>query len=318
VTDVNPASKQVEMLVENMERAIIGKTEVVRLVVVCLLAEGHLLIEDVPGVAKTSIARALAASLDASWNRIQFTPDLLPTDVTGVNVYNQRSGDFEFRSGAVFANVVVADEINRASPKTQSALLEVMEERRVTVDAEGHDVPRPFMVVATQNPVEMDGTYALPEAQLDRFLMRISVGYPDPDAERRILEGHKDVNLVERLQPVLTSRQVQRLITATMDIRIDPSLNDYVVAIANETRRHPSIVLGASPRASLALVRAGRAHALVQGRSYLTPGDIKAIAPYVLAHRMIVTADSQIQGESAGDLVRELLDSVPVPQPAGR
>jgi MoxR-like ATPase len=301
----------------NIERVIRGKPEVVQLAVTCLLAEGHLLIEDVPGTGKTSLARALAASIDGSWRRIQFTPDLLPSDVTGSMIFSQASSAFEFHPGGVFANIVLADEINRASPKTQSALLEVMEEHRVTVDSNPYDVPRPFMVVATQNPVEMDGTYRLPEAQLDRFLMRIGVGYPDAVSEREILNGYHDGQAIDALQPVLTTGQVGQLIAAASEVEVAEPIQDYIVSVAAATREVPEIRLGASPRGSVALLRAARARALVDGRRYVIPEDVKALAPAVLAHRLILEPDAELGGATAAGQVDQVLAAIPVPRVVG-
>jgi MoxR-like ATPase len=309
-------SKDFERLVTNMELAIKGKTEVIQLVLACFLAEGHLLIEDVPGVGKTSVARALAASIDGQWRRIQFTPDLLPSDVTGVTIYNQPNHRFEFHPGGVFANIVLADEINRASPKTQSALLEVMEEHRVTVDAKPYDVPRPFIVVATQNPIEMDGTYRLPEAQLDRFLMRISVGYPDADAERTILGGHHQGSMVDHLRPVLTLDRVQAMIAQVAEVHVSEPLADYIIAITAATRTLSEARLGASPRGSIALMRAARAWAAGAGRNFVVPEDIKALASCVLAHRLILQPEAELRGTTAAELIDRVLATVPVPHAA--
>jgi MoxR-like ATPase len=301
---------------ENVELVIHGKGEVVRLALVCLLAEGHLLVEDVPGVGKTSLARALASSIGASWHRVQFTPDLLPSDVTGVSIYNQASGAFEFKHGPVFANIVLADEINRASPKTQSALLEVMEEHTVTVDGRPHPVPRPFMVVATQNPVDMDGTYALPEAQLDRFLIRISVGYPDPRAEADILRSHHAGTGSGSVASVVDSDHVRAMIAVTNQVHVADSLHDYIVRLAGATRGRPEVRLGASPRGSLALLRAGRASAAAQGRGYLLPEDVRALAVPVLAHRLILTPEAEVRGVTAAQVVEHVLAEQPVPRTA--
>jgi MoxR-like ATPase len=303
-----------ERLVDSLERVIRGKRAVLEHVVICLIAEGHLLIEDVPGVGKTSIARSLAASIQGSWRRIQFTPDLLPSDVTGITIYNQTSHEFEFHPGGVFANVVVADEINRASPKTQSALLEVMEERRVTVDAHPYAVPRPFMVIATQNPIEMDGTYRLPEAQLDRFLMRLSVGYPDARSEREIMNGYQDGAAIDALAPVLSTERISDMIAAAGEIYVADELQDYIVQLAATTRDTDDVRLGASPRGSLALIRAARARALADGRNYVVPEDIKALAVNVLAHRIIVEPEAELRGVSSTDVVSQVLAAVPVPQ----
>jgi MoxR-like ATPase len=304
-------------LVENIEQVIQGKDEVVRLALVCLCAEGHLLLEDVPGTGKTSLAKAMAVSLDATWKRIQFTPDLLPSDVTGVSIYSQVSGEFEFKPGAVFANIVVGDEINRASPKTQSALLEVMEEHRVTVDAVSHPVPRPFMVVATQNPIDMDGTYQLPEAQLDRFLMKVSVGYPDHEAEVDMLNARQSGSPLDRVTPAMTGNEARTMIAIANEVHVAPAVKSYIVSLCAATRAHPSLRLGASPRASLALMRATGAHAASQGRSYATPEDVKALAHPVLAHRLILTPEAELHGSDVGRVLQELLDSVPIPRTVG-
>jgi MoxR-like ATPase len=303
-----------ETLQRNVEVAIRGKPEVVRLALTCLLAEGHLLIEDVPGVGKTSLAQAMAASIDATWHRIQFTPDLLPSDVTGVTIYNQATRQFEFRPGAVFAHLIVADEINRASPKTQSALLEVMQERRVTVDAQGYPVPRPFMVIATQNPVEMDGTYPLPEAQIDRFLMRIQVGYPDKQSELDILRSQGRGPVVDDLRPVVSATEVKDMIAAVAEVFIAPAVLDYLVEVVAATRSFSGVRLGASPRASLALQRAARAWASIEGREYVIPEDVKALAPSVLAHRLVFTPEAELEGRTKLGAIEQVLDSVPVPR----
>jgi MoxR-like ATPase len=301
---------------ENVELSVHGKADVVRLALVCLLAEGHLLVEDVPGVGKTTLARALSTSIGASWQRIQFTPDLLPSDVTGVSIYNQATGAFEYKPGPVFANVVLADEINRASPKTQSALLEVMEEHTVTVDGHPHAVPRPFMVVATQNPVDMDGTYALPEAQLDRFLIRISVGYPDPRAEVDILRSHHAGGLHDQVGTVVDNDHVRAMITVTNQVHVADSVHDYIVRLVAATRHRHDVRLGASPRGSLALLRAGRASAAAQGRGYLLPEDVQALAVPVLAHRLILTPEAEVRGVVASQVVEQVLAEQPVPRTA--
>ncbi len=303
-----------QSLVDNVELVLRGKTEVVSLALTCLFAGGHLLIEDVPGLGKTSLARCIAASLDASCHRIQFTPDLLPSDVTGVTVYRQGSNKFTFHPGPVFAHVVVADEVNRASPKTQSALLEVMEEGRVTVDGEPHPVPWPFFVVATQNPVDMDGTYALPEAQLDRFLMRIGMGYPDRAAEVAILRTRQSGLRVEDLSPVLSTAEMASLIATTTQIHVSDTLHEYVVDVVAATRSLARLRLGASPRGSIALLRAAQVRAAAAGRTFVTPDDVKALAVPVLAHRLIPTADSELRGYGGSDAIREVLAAVPVPQ----
>ncbi len=306
--------QRADALRHNVEQAVRGKSEQVRLAVVCLLAEGHLLVEDVPGVGKTSLARALAASVDGSWHRIQFTPDLLPSDVTGVTIYNQASQDFRFHPGPIFANLVIGDEINRASPRTQSALLEVMDERRVTVDGEPHPVPRPFMVIATQNPIDMDGTYPLPEAQLDRFLMRISLGYPDHDAEVDILDSQRLGSVVDHLTSVTTADEVGAMIRLATGVHVSAEVQSYIVRIATELRENTAVRLAVSPRASLALMRAAQVTAAMDGRSYVIPEDVKALAPSVLAHRLILAPDTQLRGRTAIDLVGEALDAVSAPR----
>ena len=297
----------------NIEIVIQGKPEVVELALVCLLAEGHLLIEDVPGVGKTSLAKALAASIDSSWKRVQFTPDLLPSDVVGVTVWNRGRDVFEFRPGPVFANIVLGDEINRASPKTQSALLEAMEERQVTVDGTTYPLAHPFMVIATQNPIEHEGTYPLPESQLDRFLMRLSVGYPSRQYELEILDTHASGGTLSEVHPVATADQIQSLVDAVKAIHVAPALKHYLVDLADATRRHPNVALGMSPRATLALQRAARARAAAAGRTYIIPDDIKALADPVLSHRLVLSSDAQLQGINAGKVVADVLGAVPVP-----
>jgi len=313
---MNPeqARQLLQRIQESVELALQGKPEVIRLALTCLVAEGHLLLEDVPGVGKTTLARAIARSLDATSGRIQFTPDLLPSDITGVSVYNQGTGQFDFHPGGIFANIVVADEINRASPKTQAALLEVMEERRVTVDATTRDVPRPFLVIATQNPVDMDGTYPLPEAQLDRFLLRADIGYPTLDAEVEILTAQARGSVADSLQPVASVKDLRALTVAALDVHVAPLLQRYLVEVVAATRSMPGVLLGASPRASLALLRACRAWALIHGRSYIVPEDVKVLAVPVLAHRLVLTPEAELQGRTQGQLVEQLLRSVAVPQ----
>jgi MoxR-like ATPase len=306
-----------DALLANVEHVIQGKQEPVRLALVCLFAEGHLLIEDVPGVGKTSMAKAVARSIDGTWSRIQFTPDLLPSDVTGVSVWNRVENEFEFRPGGVFADVVLADEINRASPKTQSALLEAMEERQVTVDTHTYGLPRPFMVIATQNPIELEGTYPLPEAQLDRFLMRIQMGYPSHDAERAILETHGSHASVEELSPVTSAAEVVAAARAVADVHVAENLKSYIVDLVTATRSHRDLALGVSPRGALALQRAARALAASVGRDYVVPDDVKRLAVAVLEHRLLLAPDAQLRGAAPGDVVRELLASVPVPGATG-
>ena len=297
----------------NIELVLRGKHDEIRLALVALLAEGHLLIEDVPGVGKTMLAKAIARSIDCSFRRIQFTPDMLPTDITGVNVFNQEHGDFEFRPGAVFANIVLGDEINRASPKTQSALLECMEERQVTIDAETRPLGAPFMVIATQNPVEHEGTYPLPEAQLDRFMLRLSIGYPDHDVEAEILESHATGKPLDDISSVTDAQGISDMIRAVQAVHVAPALRRYIVGLVEATRRHPDVYLGASPRASIMLLRASRALAAASGRDYVVPDDVKALVVPGLAHRVIVTADTAMSGRTSSTVLRDLLDLVEVP-----
>jgi MoxR-like ATPase len=302
-----------EAIVDNIERVIEGKPAIVRLALAVLLAEGHLLIEDVPGVGKTKLAKALARSIDCSVRRIQFTPDLLPSDVTGVSVYNQETRDFEFKPGAVFANLVVGDEINRASPKTQSALLECMEERQVTVDGTTFRLQRPFMVIATQNPIEMEGTYPLPEAQRDRFTARIAMGYPSADAELTMLDLHGAGDPLDELSPVSDADTIRRLIATVRRVHVSEALKQYAVDIVATTRQSPDLRLGASPRAGLQLLRTARAVAALEGRDYVTPDDLQALVVPVLAHRVIPTPEAQLARRTTDAIVADLVRRIPVP-----
>ena len=305
-------------LTANVGHAIKGKGPVIHLLCLALVADGHVLVEDVPGVGKTSLAKALARSVDGRFGRVQFTPDLLPTDVTGVSVWNRADSAFEFRPGPVFSNIVLADEINRASPKTQSALLESMAERQVTIDGVTHELASPFMVIATQNPIEHEGTYALPEAQLDRFLMRLEIGYPDRAAELEILDSHPDRREpADLLQPVLTAAQVAEMSDSLEQVYLAPALQAYLLDLAEATRRHPALSLGLSPRGVLALQRVVRAHAASEGRAYATPDDVKRLAGHVIPHRLLVTPESRMRGARPADVVTEILDGVPVPRPGG-
>lgn len=298
---------------DNMQYVIRGKQEVIEQTLLCLLAGGHLLVEDVPGVGKTLLAKALGASIGAQIGRIQFTPDLLPADVTGVSIWNRNTAEFEFRPGPVFTELVLADEINRASPKTQSALLEAMAEAQVTVDGITHPLSNPFMVLATQNPIEQEGTYPLPEAQLDRFLMKISMGYPARGDELLILQTHETDGLVDRLQPVANLQDILAMTKMVSSVQIAPELRNYLIDLAEATRRHPAVALGISPRGTLSLQRVARARAAALGRVYVTDDDIKAIANQVVAHRMILRPEAILQGTSPQSIVADVLRNVPVP-----
>jgi MoxR-like ATPase len=306
------ARSVVEDVARSVERVISGKPEAVRLSLVALLAEGHLLIEDVPGVGKTMLAKALARSIDCSMRRIQFTPDLLPGDVTGVSVFDQRTSTFEFRPGAVFANIVLGDEINRASPKTQSALLEAMEEQQVTVDGHTYPLPQPFMVIATQNPVEMEGTYALPEAQRDRFLMQISLGYPDRGAEIAMLDSHEARDPLTEVTPVTDAAMLRHLRQVTRSLHASDAIKRYVVDIVAATRREPMLRLGASPRSSVHLLQASKALALMKGRNHVLPDDVQALATSVLSHRVLLSTEAHLDRRSATAVVDEVVARIPV------
>ena len=301
-------------ITSNIERVIEGKPDVVRLSLVVLLAEGHLLIEDVPGVGKTMLAKSLARSIDCSVRRIQFTPDLLPSDVTGVSIFDQESREFEFKPGAVFANIVVGDEINRASPKTQSALLEAMEERQVSVDGVTYVLETPFMVIATQNPIEMEGTYPLPEAQRDRFTARVSMGYPSVAAEIEMLEVHGDAEPLDDLEPVADALEVRKLIEVVRAVHVSEDVRAYVVALVGGTRASDDLRLGASPRAGLQLVRAAKAHAALDGRDFVLPDDVQDLAVPVLAHRLLATPEAQVSQRTPEAVVTDLLDRTALPE----
>ncbi|HIC94450.1 MAG TPA: MoxR family ATPase [Anaerolineae bacterium] len=302
-----------ERIVDNVEKVIIGKRGEIQLTVIALLCQGHLLIEDVPGVGKTMLARALAKSIGCTFKRIQFTPDMLPSDVTGVSVFNQKTREFEFRPGPIMAQIVLTDEINRATPKTQSALLEAMQERQVTVDGVTYPIPEPFLVLATQNPIEYEGTFPLPEAQLDRFMLRISLGYPSPEEEIAILDSQQYVHPIETIGQVVDAQELLEAQEKVKEVYVDPLIKEYIVDLVNATRKHPDIYLGASPRGSLALYKAGRARAAILGRDYVIPDDIKALAVAALAHRLIVSPSARIKEIDAKTVVREILESVPVP-----
>jgi MoxR-like ATPase len=316
--DLDDLGETAGRIIAAVDSVIEGKGEVVRTAVTVLLADGHLLIEDVPGVGKTLLAKALAKAIDSSVRRIQFTPDLLPSDITGVSVFHQETRDFEFKPGAIFANVVVGDEINRASPKTQSALLECMEERQVTVDGTTYLLESPFIVIATQNPIEMEGTYPLPEAQRDRFMARVSMGYPSPAAELDMLGSHTAHSPLDDLRPVATADDVRRLMATVRGVYLSDSVKQYAVDLSTATRRSPELRLGASPRATLQLMRAARAQAALAGRDHVLPDDVQDLAVSVLAHRLLPTADSQLARRSTADIVADLLARVRVPGAVAR
>ena len=302
-----------ERILANVEKVIVGKAAEVRLAVICLLCQGHLLIEDVPGVGKTTLARSLAKSTGCTFKRIQFTPDILPSDVTGVSVYNQRSSDFEFRPGPIMAQIVLADEINRATPKTQSALLEAMEERQTTVDGTTYKLPQPFMVMATQNPIEYEGTFPLPEAQLDRFLMRVHLGYPSNTDEVLMMDNQQTSHPIDAIEQVTDAAEILGVQTAVKEIYVDPLIKQYIVALVDTTRQHEAVYLGASPRGSLALYRTSQARALLDGRDFVIPDDVKELAYTTLGHRVIVSPSARVKSISASDIILGCLERVPVP-----
>ena len=305
--------KVAEKVIANVEKVIVGKHDEVQLTLLALLCQGHLLIEDVPGVGKTMLAKSIARSIGCTFRRIQFTPDMLPSDVTGVSVFNQKTREFEFRPGPVMAQIVLIDEINRATPKTQSALLECMEERQVTVDGITYPMARPFLILATQNPIEYEGTFPLPEAQLDRFMMRISLGYPDPEDEITMMDSQQYVHPVEEIGQVVDFEELLEAQETVKDIYIDDSVKEYIVAVVGETRKHPDVYLGASPRGSLALYKTGRARAALLERDYVIPDDIKALAQVTLAHRLIISPSARIKNVDPKAVVEEITSSVPVP-----
>ena len=298
---------------DNVAQVIVGKDDVVELLLVALLCEGHVLLEDVPGIGKTTLAKTLARSLGCSFQRIQFTPDLLPSDITGVSVFNQKTDEFEYRAGPVVAQIVLADEINRAGPRTQSALLEAMEERQVTVDGKTHPLPRPFLVLATQNPVELEGTFPLPEAQIDRFLMRVALGYPDREEERQILHRFRAINPLDRVESVVAGEEIRQASVMCRQVHVHPVLEDYLLDMVRASRADTTVTLGISPRGSLALYRTSQALAAVSGRNYVIPDDIKQLAIPVLAHRLILSPDTRLRGRSVREVLSDLIKRVPVP-----
>jgi MoxR-like ATPase len=303
----------VQRVINNVEKVIVGKAESVAFSLIAVICNGHVLIEDVPGVGKTVLTKAIARSIGCSFKRIQFTPDLLPSDVTGVSIYNQKTGNFEFRAGPIISQIVLADEINRATPKTQSALLEAMEETQITIDGVTYRLPEPFMVMATQNPIEYEGTFPLPEAQLDRFLMNIKLGYPKVSDEMNILDTHQYHHPLDDLEQIMTAEELVVIQKQIRSIHVDPSIREYIVAIANATRNHNNIYLGSSPRGSLALYRASQALAAIRGRGYVIPDDVKLLAKPTLAHRIIVTPAARVRAVTSTAVLDEILQSVPVP-----
>ena len=306
-----------DRIMKNISRVIVGKDQTIELLLVTLLAEGHVLLEDVPGVAKTLLAKSLAKSIGGSFNRVQFTPDLLPADITGFNIYDQKAGCFAFHAGPVITHVLLADEINRTIPRTQSSLLECMEERQVTVDGQTHPLPAPFFVMATQNPIELEGTFPLPEAQLDRFLLKTRLGYPDRDEEIRIMERFRESDPLEQLNAVVTPNDITKLQQARRRILVSEPVRDYIADMVRATRDHPAVRFGASPRGSLGLMRAAQARATLQGRAYILPDDVKYLARPVLAHRLILKEEGRLRGESTDHLIGELIGRIPVPAAAG-
>jgi MoxR-like ATPase len=310
IGDIESAARGIR---ENVGRVVVGKSDVIDLALVALLCEGHILFEDVPGIGKTTLAKAIARSLDCSFRRIQFTPDLLPSDVTGLSVYNQKTLEFEFRPGPLIAQVVLVDEINRGTPRTQSALLEAMQERQITVDGVTRALPRPFLVLATQNPIELEGTFPLPEAQIDRFFMRLSLGYPSEEEESSILLRFERDDPLDTLSAVVASDQIVAMQTAVRQVRVESSVRQYVIAIVRATRAHASVELGASPRGTLCLYRAAQALAAVKGRDYVLPDDVKYLTPFVLTHRLIIAAQTRLRGRDVKQIIAQVVDSVPAP-----
>jgi len=310
---MDDAQKIIKRIINNVENVVVGKSHVIEKIIIALIGGGHVLLEDVPGVGKTVMVHAIAKSIGCSFKRIQFTPDLLPSDITGVSIYNQKIGDFEFKVGPIMSQIILADEINRTSPKTQSSLLEVLEEHQITVDGNTYRVKEPFMVLATQNPIEYEGTFPLPEAQLDRFMMKISIGYPEASQEKAILRRFKLDNPVRRLSPVVSAEDILNLQSHVREIYVDESIDNYIVSIVSSTRKNQHVQLGASPRGSLALFRAAQAMAVVRGRDYVLPDDVKELAIPVLSHRLIIKPESKLLGITSEDIINNILSQVPVP-----
>lgn len=306
------AQKFVQTLIKNIEHVIVGKRSTIEFILVAMLCEGHVLLEDVPGSGKTMLARSVATSLGISFKRIQCTPDLLPNDVTGVSIFNQKNGEFEFKPGPIFVNILLADEINRATPRTQSALLEAMQEQQVTVDGVTRDLPRPFLVLATQNPIEYEGTFPLPEAQLDRFLMRLSLGYPSRADERQILVNLRREHPITKLSKVVDGHELPALQKRIWDVNVDDTLQDYIVGLAEATRAHPDLALGVSPRGSLALIKTSQALAAIRGRDYVIPDDIKTLVPLTLSHRFILKPEAELRGRTAHTILTDVLEKTPL------
>jgi len=313
MVDMDRVKETAQRVQANVSRVIVGKEETIELLLAALFCEGHVLIEDVPGIGKTTLAKTLAKSLGCTFQRIQFTPDLLPSDITGVSVFSQKTGEFEYRAGPLSAQIVLADEINRAGPRTQAALLEAMEERQVTVDGVTHALPRPFLVLATQNPVELEGTFPLPEAQVDRFLMRVALGYPEEDDERAILRRFRDTSPLTELEPVVSAGEILELQKLVRQVAVHPAIEEYIVRLTRGTRESEAIQLGASPRGSLALYHTAQALAAMQGRDFVLPDDVKRLIQPVLEHRIIATSQSRVRGRAVADMLKEIAERVPVP-----
>ena len=313
MTDLSQVQIAAQSLQQNIEKVIVGKASVVELLTVALLTPGHVLIEDVPGLAKTMLAKSLAKSLGCTFQRVQFTPDLLPSDITGVSIFNQKSQEFEYRAGPLMSQIILADEINRAGPRTQSALLEAMEERQITVDGMTRSVPQPFLVVATQNPIELEGTFPLPEAQLDRFLLRVSIGYPEAEEEREVLRRFREIDPLDDLQPVVSGAEIVALSKACRQVYISPAIETYILAVVRATRNNPALSLGASPRGSLALARTAQVLAALRGRAFVIPDDVQLLSVPTLAHRLILSSQSRLHGKDVPAVLQGVIEQVPVP-----